>query len=222
MKLYLDPGHGGIDPGAVANGLQEKDLTLKIAFKIKAFLEGYENVEIKMSRTTDKTVSLSDRTNEANAWGADFYLSIHINAGGGEGYEDFIYLKLSDSSRTAQIRSILHDEIMHQVDFKNRGKKKKDLHVLRVSRMHGVLTESGFIDNVNDAKKLKSESYLNQIALGHANGIVKAFKLQKSNKKSAKKVNVITGWYEEGSEGLKELEKYLESKGFYYRKEDAF
>lgn len=86
VKLFIDPGHGGTDPGAVGNGIQEKNLTLQIATLIKDILTlEYDNVSIRMSRTGDQTVSLSERTNAANAWGADFFLSVHINAGGEPG-----------------------------------------------------------------------------------------------------------------------------------------
>src|SRR6476620_12283610 len=105
MKLYLDPGHGGSDPGAQGNGLREKDITLDIALKIRTILmNGYENIEVRMSRTNDSSKSLSQRTNEANSWGADYYLSIHCNAynGSAKGYEDFIHNNLSDSSTTAK------------------------------------------------------------------------------------------------------------------------
>src|SRR5690625_6971829 len=88
-KIYIDAGHGGNDPGASGNGLREKDLTLTIAKKVQALLKDYATV--RMSRTTDKTLSLTQRTNDANSWGADYFLSIHINAGGGTGYEDYIY-----------------------------------------------------------------------------------------------------------------------------------
>jgi N-acetylmuramoyl-L-alanine amidase len=78
MKLYLDPGHGGEDPGAQGNGLDEKDITLAIALKIrKIILADYENVEVKMSRTSDTAKSLAQRSSGANAWDADFFLSIH-------------------------------------------------------------------------------------------------------------------------------------------------
>lgn len=81
MKLYLDPGHGGSDPGAQGNDLNEKDVTLDIALRLRnILLNDYENVEVRMSRTSDITKSLYERTNEANSWGADFYLSIHINS----------------------------------------------------------------------------------------------------------------------------------------------
>jgi len=74
VKIYLDPGHGGSDPGARGNGLVEKDLNLAIALQIRSMLlNEYEGATIRMSRTNDRTVSLSQRTSDANAWGADFF-----------------------------------------------------------------------------------------------------------------------------------------------------
>lgn len=73
VKIFIDPGHGGSDPGAIGNGIQEKDITLKIGAKIRDILTAeYNNVTILMSRTGDSFPSLTDRTNAANAWGADF------------------------------------------------------------------------------------------------------------------------------------------------------
>lgn len=95
FKLYLDPGHGGTDSGAIGNGLQEKDLTLDIALRIRTLLlNNYENVDVNMSRETDVFVSLAERTNAANNWQADYFLSIHINSAdssSANGYEDYIY-----------------------------------------------------------------------------------------------------------------------------------
>ncbi len=180
-KIYLDPGHGGTDSGATANGLKEKNVTLSIALKTRDMLNrDYEGHRIRMSRTTDKTVSLAQRTNDANSWGADYFVSVHINAGGGTGYEDYIY-NGSVSSNTVTYRDKLHAEVMKQVDFSNRGKKRNNFHVLRESNMPAVLTENGFIDTVEDANKLKSDAYLNRIALGHANGIAKALGLKKKS-----------------------------------------
>lgn len=180
-KIYLDPGHGGTDPGAQANGLKEKDVTLKIALKVRDILNrDYEGHSIRMSRTTDTTKSLAQRTNDANSWGADFFVSIHINAGGGTGYEDYIY-NGSVSSNTVTYRDKLHAEVMKQVDFTDRGKKRANFHVLRESNMPAALTENGFIDTVADANKLKSDAYLNRIALGHANGIAQALGLKRKS-----------------------------------------
>ena len=185
VKIYIDPGHGGNDPGAVANGLREKDLTLKIGLKLRDYLSGYENVQVRMSRTTDKTVSLSARTNDANKWGADLFVSIHINAGGGVGFESFVYNGLKKGSKTDQIRNKIHDKIVAQKVFsKDRGKKFANYHVLRETKMAACLTENGFIDNATDAALLKKDANLDKIAKGHAEGIAAAFGLKK--KASAK------------------------------------
>ncbi|MDQ1143231.1 N-acetylmuramoyl-L-alanine amidase [Bacillus sp. SORGH_AS 510] len=181
MKLYLDPGHGGNDPGAQGNGLKEKDVTLDIALQIRTILTSdYENIEIKMSRTSDLTKSLSQRTNEANAWGADFYLAIHINAfnGTAQGYEDYIYNGLSDSSTTAKYRDIIHVEVIKLNQLVDRGKKKANFHVLRESNMPAMLSENGFIDQSHDAALMKQVSWRQKAAQGHANGLAKAFNLK--------------------------------------------
>lgn len=183
MKIFLDPGHGGRDPGAQANGLQEKDITLVIAQRIESILiKNYERIAVKMSRTTDQTISLRERTNAANRWNASLFLSIHINAGGGKGYEDYIYHKLSDSSHTAKLRGQVHPEIVKFSSMYNRGKKKANFHVLRETTMPALLTECGFIDYINDATKMKQDFWLDYIARGHVNGLVKALGLIKKTK----------------------------------------
>jgi N-acetylmuramoyl-L-alanine amidase len=182
MKLYLDPGHGGSDPGATGNGLSEKDVTLDIALKIRSILvDQYANVEVLMSRTGDTTKGLNQRTNEANSWGADFYLSIHINAGGGTGYEDYIYSTLSDSSRTAQYQDIIHAEVIKLNQLGDRGQKKANFHVLRETSMDALLSENGFIDNAHDAGLMKQASWRQNVAQGHANGIARAFNLTRKS-----------------------------------------
>ncbi len=90
FKLYLDPGHGGSDSWAIGNNLKEKDVVLDIALRIRNILiNEYENVDIKMSRTTDVYRTLNERTDEANSWEADYFLSIHVNSYNGQvqGYE---------------------------------------------------------------------------------------------------------------------------------------
>jgi len=190
VKIFIDPGHGGTDPGAVGNGLQEKNLTLQIGTRVRDMLVNeYNNVSVLMSRTGDQTLSLTQRTNAANAWGADFLLSVHINAGGGTGYEDFIYPGVGTPTTTYQ--SLIHEEIMKLVNFRDRGKKTANFHMLRESNMPALLTENGFIDNAEDAAKLKSASFIENIARGHVNGIVRSFGL--TRKTSAVYHTVVSG-----------------------------
>jgi N-acetylmuramoyl-L-alanine amidase len=179
FKLFLDPGHGGTDSGAVGSGLLEKDLTLDIALRIRDLLiNNYSDVDVNMSRTTDTFVSLQERTDAAN-----YFLSIHINSFNGSafGYEDYIHSSLSDTSLTAQYQRIVHEEVTKVNNLFDRGKKKADFFVLRESKMPAILTENGFIDNANDSAKLKDPNWRQIVAQGHVNGLARAFNLQKKS-----------------------------------------
>ncbi len=188
IKIYLDPGHGGVDPGAVDHGLREKNITLEVSKKIRTYLnKHYKGFTVRMSRTTDKTMSLAQRVNDANSWGADYFLSVHVNAGGGTGYEDFIY-NGNVSNKTISNRSTLHNAITGMLaGIRNRGKKRANFYVLRNTSMPASLTENMFIDTKADADKLKSNSFLNDIAKGHAEGLASALKLKKKGKTSKAK-----------------------------------
>jgi N-acetylmuramoyl-L-alanine amidase len=190
MKLFLDPGHGGEDPGAQGNGLNEKDITLAIALKIRTIiLADYENVEVKMSRTTDTTKSLAQRSSAANAWDADFFLAIHINSAdsSAQGYEDYIYDGLSNSSTAAKYQDIIHAEVMKVNQLQDRGQKRANFHVIRETNMPAILTENGFISNKHDAGLMKDSSWVRKVAQGHVNGIAKAFGLKRKPKKETPK-----------------------------------
>ncbi|MCE4046964.1 MULTISPECIES: N-acetylmuramoyl-L-alanine amidase [Bacillaceae] len=179
-KIFIDPGHGGSDPGAVGNGIQEKDITLRIATMIRDMLVSeYEDVTVRMSRTSDETVSLSERSNAANAWGADYFVSVHVNAGGGIGFESYVYTGVGAPTTTYQ--TAIHNRIINLSNWSDRGKKKANFHVLRETNMPAILTENGFIDNATDANKLKSASFLSTLARGHAEGIADAFNLNKKD-----------------------------------------
>lgn len=183
FKWFVDPGHGGRDSGAVGNGLQEKNVTLAIAKKIKSIAEReYEGVQVRLSRSSDVYLSLNERTRMANSWGADLFTSVHINAGGGTGFESFIYNgNYSGKAQTDRVRSFVHDEIVKQTGFRDRGKKQAIFHVLRETRMTAHLTENGFIDNASDASKLKSDAFLEKIARGHVLGAARAYGWKKKS-----------------------------------------
>ena len=181
VKIFIDPGHGGSDPGAVGNGISEKNITLQIANQIQQMLlNEYENVSVRMSRTTDQTVCLNARTSAANSWGADFYLSVHINSGGGTGFESYVYPKVNALTKSYQ--HAIHEEVVKQIDYRDRGQKQANFHVLRESNMPALLTENGFVDNISDANKLKDPAFINRIARGHVNGLARAFGLRQKQK----------------------------------------
>lgn len=174
-RIFIDAGHGGTDPGAVGNGLREKDLTLKLAKKTRDYLNAnYIGHIVKLSRENDVTLSLAQRVKMANDWNATYFASIHINAGGGTGFESFVNKGTIQATKNA--REHVHNAIMTELgnSVRDRGKKSASFYVIKYTDMSAILTECLFIDTKADADKLKSEAWLDKIARGHAKGIAKA------------------------------------------------
>lgn len=186
--IVIDPGHGGSDPGAVYRTFKEKDFNLKIALKARDFLTNNYTVNVEMTRTGDATLSLQDRTNHANRLKADYFISIHQNSGGGDGFESYIYSGTS-SAATTTFRDVIHNEVMKKIasyHVKDRGKKKANYFVLRETSMPASLIEVLFIDNSENVKLLQNDNFINQVAIGLAEGIAKALNLPKIVKESPK------------------------------------
>lgn len=183
-KIYLDAGHGGSDSGAVGFGLKEKDIVLKIVKYTRDYLNNnYTGHSIRLSRSTDKYLTLTQRTNDANNWGATVFVSFHINAGGGIGYEDFIF-NGTVSNATKSLQNAIHKEVSKHFT-KNRGKKRANFAVLRQSKMPAVLTECGFIDNKTDTDFLRKDSNLKKLGESHAKGIAEHLNLKKKSSSSS-------------------------------------
>lgn len=165
-KVTIDPGHGGNDPGAVGNSIRECDINLPVALKAGKILENH-GVSVQYTRISDTTVSLQQRTDMANKWRADVFVSIHCNSASltAYGIETFAYQptyrKLADS---------VHHELMldDSLYYCNRGVKFADFHVLRETNMAACLVETAFISNYRDSQLLvmKQDEYAVAIAKG--------------------------------------------------------
>ncbi|PWT92482.1 MAG: hypothetical protein C5B54_03445 [Acidobacteria bacterium] len=79
-RIVVDPGHGGQDPGAMHNGLVEKDITLDVSLRLKKILEDTYNYDVMMTRGQDKFIALEERTAYANSNSADLFVSVHVNS----------------------------------------------------------------------------------------------------------------------------------------------
>ena len=171
-KIFIDPGHGGKDPGAVGNGIHEADIVLDIGLKIRDLFMRYEDAEVKLSREKDVYLTLSERTRMANEWGADVLVSIHINANDNptaDGFETYIYT--NPKERTKSFQHVLHTEIHNRIAMDDRGERQANFHMVRESVMPAVLSENGFISNKSDADKLKKDDFRVRLAEGHVVGI---------------------------------------------------
>lgn len=166
--VYLDPGHGGSDPGAIANGLNEKDINLQIALKLRDKLQSM-GIVVKMSRDTDKFVSLADIVAGANAANPDVFISIHQNSftnTSANGIETYWYKGNADKNLANTIQS----KLISSTNAYNRGVKQDSFYVVKNTTMPSVLIECGFITNVNEANLLKTSAYQTKISDAIANG----------------------------------------------------
>ncbi|MCM3242678.1 N-acetylmuramoyl-L-alanine amidase [Cytobacillus oceanisediminis] len=177
--IEWDKGHGGIDSGAIGNGLLEKVLTHKIVEYAMAYMSAnYTGFKQSATRKGDQTLSLNQRTDKANREGADVLVSVHINSlsSTSKGFETFIY-NGNVGDATIAFQNLLHAEILAAMRkfgaVVDRGKKRANLHMVRESKMVACLTENLFISNVAEAKLLKNEAFLKAVGEAHARGVAK-------------------------------------------------
>jgi N-acetylmuramoyl-L-alanine amidase len=165
MKIWLDAGHGGGDPGAVAN-IREADYTLPYTLELGKVLTKL-GFAVGYTRTTDMTIALGERAKMANVWGADYFISIHFNAGGGTGIETFA---LAPGGQGEKLANIVQISLISTTRMANRGVKFANFQVLRDTKMPAILIEGGFVDST-DADKIKTEDYKRNFARGATKGI---------------------------------------------------
>lgn len=216
MKVFISAGHGGNDPGAVADNFKEKDLNLSIALACRDELVRH-GVSVKMSRTKDENDPLSDEIKECNAYGPDLAVSIHCNAGGGDGAEVF-YSHLGGKGKT--LAENVLEEIV-KVGQNSRGAKirknsnGKDYYgFIRETSAPAVIVECAFVDNATDRQILATEGKRNAMGLAIAKGILKALGVAYQGERAYWKVQVGACLYRESAEAL---QKKIKAVGF-----DAF
>jgi N-acetylmuramoyl-L-alanine amidase len=175
-KVFIGVGHGGSDPGAVANGVKEKDLNLSIALACRDELVRH-GVSVKMSRTKDENDPLSEEIRECNAFSPDLAVDIHNNAGGGDGAEAFYHYGGGKSKTLAE--NILAEIV--KVGQNSRGAKTrvnasgKDYYgFIRETACPAVIVECAFVDNASDLKILATEGDRKKVGQAIAKGILKS------------------------------------------------
>lgn len=170
IKIYIDQGHNPVNPnaGAEANGLREQNLVYTIGRELAELLRAQGDFEVRLSRPTAETQlgdsvasSLSARVRDANAWGADYFISLHTNAStspDAEGIEALVY---ADPSTAASLGRDILRRTSALTDERNRGiKVRSGLYVLRKTNMPAVLVELGFISNPREAALMRDSPEL--------------------------------------------------------------
>ena len=170
IKIYLDQGHNPVNPnaGAEGNGLREQDIVYRIGEETAALFAGNSDFEVRLSRPTPETQlgssnasSLAARVQDANAWGADYFISLHTNAydsPAATGSEAFVFRQGDAAAGLAEdILAALQEE----TGLYNRGVfSRPSLYVLRRTAMPAVLVELGFISNPRDARLMNEQPEL--------------------------------------------------------------
>lgn len=174
-KVFISAGHGGSDSGAVGNGFKEKDLNLSIAMACGNYLKS-KGVEVQMSRVKDEDDDLNQEARESNAFGPDLTVSIHNNAGGGDGVEAW-YSIVGGLGKTCA-ENILAEVV--KIGQNSRGAKTRkgsngrDYYgFIRQTKAPAVIVECAFVDNATDIQIIDTEP--ERIAIGEAiaKGILK-------------------------------------------------
>ncbi|TWT14731.1 SH3 domain-containing protein [Streptococcus sp. sy010] len=187
--VYLDAGHGGVDPGAVYNGTKEADLTLSIYQLVKNQLEDAGYV-VESSRTSAASVGLLERSADANDTNSDIFVSIHINASATPstaGVETYWYAP--DSNYPSQMNSRYHVDVerlkrsaylaesiqaatVSKTGANDRGVQRETFAVLRETTAPAVLVEVGYLSNPSERAKLVTDSYQQEVASAIVEGIL--------------------------------------------------
>lgn len=192
FKIALDAGHGKYTAGKRClksidkNETREWFLNDRICDKVEKKLSAYDGYSlVRVDDTTGETdVSLGMRVRQANNFGADFYLSVHhnagINGGKGGGIVSIVYTKASQTSN--DYSKIIYDEMIKTTGLKgNRSTPlaKQDLYVCRETKMPAVLVECGFMDSATDVPIILTENFADAAAEGIVNALVKIGNLTK-------------------------------------------
>ena len=179
-KVYIGVGHGGSDPGAVANGIKEKDANLVIALACRDELVRH-GVEVKTSRVKDEADPLEQRIKECNAYGANLALDIHNNAGGGDGAEVYHYHKGGTSKTLAT--NILAEVV--KIGQNSRGAKVKlgsdgrdYFGFIRQTNPPAVIVECAFLDNKKDVQIIDTAAEQKAMGVAIAKGVLKTLGIQ--------------------------------------------
>lgn len=182
--VLIDPGHGGKDRGAHADGkisYEEKSLTLLTSRVVARYLTemGYR---VSLTRREDKFVDLKERTRIAERQHPKLFVSIHYNSAPSpkaHGIEIFYYQGEEEDSRSRVSKVFAENvlgDLIASTKAKSRGVKNGNLHVLRENSFPAILIEGGFLTHNDERRLIYTKAYQEKIAMGIAKGIDKYFK----------------------------------------------
>lgn len=181
VKILVDPGHGGSDPGAVGqNDGRESDANLGMSLKLRDRLKEL-GADVRMTRDTDRNVSrpggkqseeLRARVRIANSWPADLFVSVHSNASENRNIGGTMTFHARQASaKSKDMAKEIHKEMVAQTGLRDLKVRKAGFYVLRNTNMPAVLVESAFISNAKEEKLLADPKFQGIVASAIADGL---------------------------------------------------
>ncbi|WP_147633617.1 N-acetylmuramoyl-L-alanine amidase family protein [Turicibacter sanguinis] len=176
--IVIDAGHGDEDPGSSISNVDEKDLNLQIALKLKSALEE-EGYEVMMTRSDDTYLTLTERAEFANEVEADLFISIHQNSYIDDSTVSGIEVYYNESTKTESdevLAQFIQTELVETTGARDRGIRAYDeLVVTRKTEMPACLVELGYMTNKSELSLLQSDAYQYKLVTGMVNGINQFF-----------------------------------------------
>lgn len=187
VKIVLDAGHGVLTPGKqTPDGEKEWIFNKEVLLAAQAKLVMCDKVQLlRVDDPTGKTdVPLKIRTDHSNAWKADLYLSFHHNANTGVwgdwgGVETYTFEGNGSNSKAEQLAKLIQPRLVRAMGLRDRGVRKKNLHVLRETKMPAVLIEGGFMDSRTDIEALRNPLRLKAQGEAIADAVIEYYQLKK-------------------------------------------
>ena len=187
--VVIDPGHGGYDPGAIREKINESDLNLAIAYEYTKELFAASDIKVYYTRVNDKYISLNDRAAFAAKVGADFFVSIHQNTFTTDAKKGVSVYYSSDNKNTGVsgltgrlMAGILSERLSETLGLKNLGRLNQRLSVTTYNSVPAALVELAFMSNPDDFAKLKSETFRKQAGQALFDTIVEIFEAYPTNR----------------------------------------
>ncbi len=188
--IVIDPGHGGIDPGAVSDrGVQEKDIVLQVAKRLQKLLN-QAGARVIMTRKSDTDLSdpgsgsLSHRKREdlgrrvklANDSRADIYLSIHVNSFPSSYWRGAQTFYQGEHGESKKLAEAIQAEMIRILGNTDRAAKAGDFYTTRNTRMVSVIVEIGFISNHDEAELVTQPAYQRKLAYAIYSGLIRYYR----------------------------------------------
>lgn len=188
LKVAIDGGHGPDTPGKRTpdGSMREYQFNSAVAKRVRELLAEYEGVSVLFVHEDGRDVPLGERTDRANKWRANVYISIHADAAGPGGWYDangittFVYTKADEA--TCKLAANVQASLIGHTGRRDRGVKQADFYVLRKTEMTAILCECGFMTNREEAALLKSDAYRDKVARAIVDGLAKTYGLRKMPK----------------------------------------